>query len=848
MKSGVILIAAALVLAVATSFSAAAGVDGPRMPGLIGAQYGDEDFSDVQSLSRLESLERTFSKDDGYGRQWSARWEGFIVGPVDGNVQFAVETDQTAQIEIGGKVVVDSEKAKSGSMNMEKGKAYPVVVTYVKEGSSYDSRLSVQWSWGGRVKVVIGGASLFHTGEQEQQWQNKVRESGGDDDDDDDNGLDILSGDSLPLESARPTPAHRVDLAAAKIVVLNPASKIEANAADMLRDEIEKRTRIGLEVVSRMPGRGAAAIVLGVGAAVTKEFALPAGMAIPAKADGYALWVDSSRGGGPKICLAGHDERAVLYAVGRLLRELEMARDTVGLDGDLRVATAPRYALRGNQVGYRPKTNAYDGWSIDIWEQYFRDMIVFGTNAVEFVPPESDDEDDSPLFPKPKLEMMVAMSQLADDYGLDVWIWYPVVDDDDLDDRAISKALKAREEVFRRLPRIDAIFVPGGDPGEVYPDQLFALMERLKKVLNKYHPNAQMWVSPQGFDFDGDAPGYLKAFYEQMAKQPAWLDGVVFGPQVADNLKVLREKLPAQYPIRRYPDITHCLDAQYRVPDWDPAFHVTLYREPINPRPRAYAKIFRDWDQYTCGFITYSEGVNDDVNKFIWASLGWDPEMDVEEILRQYSRYFISGRYEERFAEGLLWLEKNWDGPLLSNVAVYETLRMFQAMERHATPQEKLDWRFQLALYRAYYDAYTRRRLIYETELEEKAMEVLLMADELGSLRALDKAEAILNEADTHKVGTAWRARTFELAEALFQSIRMQLSVDRYDARSVRRGGNLDLIDVPLNNSRQLKKLFGKIRGLGSEDERVSAIGRITAQRYKLKMEHDRNVILEGIN
>jgi hypothetical protein len=850
MKRKVMLIAMALAVAgVVTSFSAAAGDDGPRMPGLIGVQYGSEDFSDVQSLSRLVSLERSFSENDGYGRQWSARWEGFIVGPADGEIIFHGESDQALRVRIAGKAVLESKKASgTGSMSMVKGKEYPIEVSYAKDGPSYDCRLNIQWSWGGQTKVSVPAVSLFHTAEQEQQWQKKAQEADRDDDDDDDDGPGLLFEDFVLFKSPRPTPAYKVDLSRAKVVVLNPGNKVEANAADMLRDEIDKRTRIGLEVVSRMPGNDVAAIVLGVGKAVTKEFGLPAGMAIPAKADSYAVWVDSTGRGAATVCLAGHDERAVLYAAGKLLRELEMGRDKLELDNNLRVATAPKYPLRGHQVGYRPKTNAYDAWDIGMWEQYFRDMIAFGANAVEFVPPESDDRDDSPHFPKPKLDMMIAMSRLADDYDLDVWIWYPVVDDDDLDEKAIAKALKVREEVFRKLARIDAIFVPGGDPGEVYPDQLFELMERLKKVLNKYHPNAEMWVSPQGFDFDGDAPGYLKAFYEQIAKEPAWLDGVVFGPQVADNLKVLREKLPSQYPIRRYPDITHCLDAQYQVPDWDPAFHATLYREPINPRPMAYAKIFRDWGEYTCGFITYCEGVNDDLNKFVWACLGWDPEMDVEEILRQYSRYFISGRYEERFAEGLLWLEKNWQGPLLTNVGVYETLRMFQAMEHHATPQEKLNWRFQLALYRAYYDAYTRRRLIYETELEERAMEVLLMAGELGSLRALDKAEAILNEAETKKVGTAWRTRTFELAEALFQSIRMQLSVKRYDARSVRRGGNLDLIDAPLNNAKELKKLFRKIRGLESESQRLSAIAQITAGRYKMKVEHDRNVILEGIN
>jgi hypothetical protein len=37
-------------------------------------------------------------------------------------------------------------------------------------------------------------------------------------------------------------------------------------------------------------------------------------------------------------------------------------------------------------------------------------------------------------------------------------------------------------------------------------------------------------------------------------------------------------------------------------------------------------------------------------------------------------------------------------------------------------------------------------------------------------------------------------------AAALFQSIRMQLSVGRYKAIATERGANLDTIDLPLNN------------------------------------------------
>ena len=72
-----------------------------------------------------------------------------------------------------------------------------------------------------------------------------------------------------------------------------------------------------------------------------------------------------------------------------------------------------------------------------------------------------------------------------------------------------------------------------------------------------------------------------------------------------------------------------------------------------------------------------------------------------------------------------------------------------------------------------------------------------------------------------------WRARVFELAEALFQSIRMQLSVEKYKAIAVGRGANLDTIDVPLNNSVWLKQQFDEIRRLPDEPARLARIDEI---------------------
>ena len=415
-----------------------------------------------------------------------------------------------------------------------------------------------------------------------------------------------------------------------------------------------------------------------------------------------------------------------------------MSRHHIELEGPLNVDTVPAFPLRGHQMGYRPKTNSYDAWPISIWEQYIKDLIVFGTNAVELIPPRSDDADTSPHFPLPQMEMMIEMSRMLDQYGLDVWVWYPAIDGDYTNPDTIEHALKDWSDVLSKLPRLNAIFVPGGDPGETPPAILMNMLEKQSKSLRQYHPGIEIWISTQGFHQQ-----WMDEFLEILQNdQPPWLEGVIFGPQNLIPLPELRARVPKRYPIRRYPDITHNIRCQYAVQNWDVAYAITEHRESINPRPRAMTNIFRLWKDQAAGFISYSEGCNDDVNKILWSSLGWDPEMKVIDILRQYSRYFIGGDYEDSFAQGLLALEKNWEGPLIGNGGVYTTLQSFQSMEKTTSPQLLLNWRFQQALYRAYYDAYTRKRLLYETQLEEAALDALRRTEEWGSSIAMDQAES----------------------------------------------------------------------------------------------------------
>ena len=589
------------------------------------------------------------------------------------------------------------------------------------------------------------------------------------------------------------------------------ATQAEKKAAAMLADEIEKRTGIRLEQSTTWPGAGRPAIGLGRADVLRDRAAGAAQQGLSRQGPAEGFRVQAAPGA---VLVAGNDERGVLFGAGALLRNLSMDRGRIEVPDDFTLVSAPRHRLRGHQLGYRPKVNTYDAWRLADYEQYIRDLAVFGTNAIELIPPRSDDDDDSPHFTMPKMDMLVALSKLLDEYGLDVWLWYPAMDPDYSNAATVDFALKEWGDVFRRLPRLNAVFVPGGDPGHTQPKHLMALLEKQAKQLRQFHPKAEMWVAPQGF-----TAAWLEEFFQILGQEPSWLSGVVYGPQTRISLPELRARIPKRYPIRRYPDITHSRHCQYPVPDWDLAFAITEGREVINPRPRDMARIFQLFEKHAVGFLTYSEGVNDDVNKILWSALGWNPDAAVIDILREYGHYFIGERHADEFAQGLMALERNWRGPLLANAGVETTLRQFQAMERAAGPQVLLNWRFQQALYRAYYDAYLRSRLLHETVTEDGALAKLRETGRLGPAEAMRQTEAILARSERELVAQDLRARVFELAEALYQSIRMQLSVPKYKAIGAERGANLDLIDMPLNNRMFLRKRFAELRKLSLQEQ-----------------------------
>jgi hypothetical protein len=612
--------------------------------------------------------------------------------------------------------------------------------------------------------------------------------------------------------------ADGIDFTTATVVVRSGDVPIaERTAAEVLVEEVEQRTGLRWTVSEQWPEQGTAIALCSGGSGGVAGRDAPDGVEATAP-EGYAIATDLSEPGHPVLWILGADGRGALFGVGRVLRAVEWEKGSVRLPDALNEASTPAYAIRGHQLGYRHRANSWDAWTVDQFEQYIRELTFFGLNCIENIP--FEDDRPSPVMKVSREVMNRELGAICAKYDLDYWVWSPATFD--LNDHEKRQALLDKHDAFfADCPRLDAVFFPGGDPGHNHPELVMPFLKDLSELLVKHHPKAGVWISLQGFD--DERVGY---FYEWLEEhEPNWLAGVVSGPG-SPPIPETRQRLPERYQLRHYPDITHTVRCQYPTPWWDPAFSFTLGRECTNPEPLRYAEVHNHFAPYTNGFLAYSDGIHDDVNKVVWSAMGWDTTADVRQVLIEYSRVFFGPAVAEEAADGILALERNWSGPAATNGGIDATLALWQRLEG-AHPGLLDNWRWQQCLLRAYYDAYTRHRLLYETELEQESFAVLAAARETGADSAMDAALAVLARAETERRRPELRQRVVELCEALFQSIGLQTSVEKYHASGVERGAVLDLLDIPLNDRWWIEDEFAKIRKLGSEEDKCAQLDRI---------------------
>lgn len=491
-----------------------------------------------------------------------------------------------------------------------------------------------------------------------------------------------------------------------------------------------------------------------------------------------------------------HGVRGHIYAYSLFLRKCVFRGETVMLLKNLSGVYEPDKPIRGHQCGYRTCPNTYDAWGKEEYARFYRDIMAFGCNTCEHIPSEPFDPN-NPLMKYDPLDVAVWASELADEVDLDVSCWYPNANDEENDE---ALALKRRAAVFDAMPRIDAVFPPGGDPGDMDGDAFVRRCLAISGLLKEKKPGAQLWPSAQA---PHGKPTWAADFMREINKLPEEIDGVIMGPNHAFPLEEMRRKVPLKYPIRFYPDITHNVRCEYPVhferDDWHFALAATLSRESVNPRPTEFRLLHRLTRPYVVGSVSYSEGVNDDVNKAVWSDMDFFPAVSLNETLCDYARFFLWQADAQRIADGIFALERNWEGDPAENPHIESTLTLFE--EQAGLHPELMDnWRFLLLLFRARCDAVVRRRRLFELNLIDEAKAAAARGE-------FEKARSILSTdhpGDYH----ALRASLDELGQMLFAQIGIQLDVEHFGASGWERGATLDTIDRPVTDRAWLLNRF----------------------------------------
>lgn len=129
--------------------------------GLIGAKWSDPNFKEPTGTNVLEGFDQGWS---GGLNDWSARWRGYIEVPYSGEIKFSAVADNGLKLEINGEVVIDGmgrNKSRSGKITLQKGKKYPIVLSYYQNGDP--SILKLYWAWQGHEKSIIKSSVIMHT-------------------------------------------------------------------------------------------------------------------------------------------------------------------------------------------------------------------------------------------------------------------------------------------------------------------------------------------------------------------------------------------------------------------------------------------------------------------------------------------------------------------------------------------------------------------------------------------------------------------------------------------------------------------------------------------------------------
>jgi hypothetical protein len=482
----------------------------------------------------------------------------------------------------------------------------------------------------------------------------------------------------------------------------------------------------------------------------------------------------------PTVVIAGSG-RGCLYGVGAFLRSVNLDRPGyVGIPY-LKISSAPAFPIRGSDLKFWQEQRATDWqmgqWTLEQWEQQIADLGLWGINLVrrQLLFSSFDawlDEQEMMIedgLGQAAWEIEKQVNQLIHDYGLQVGIRYApntvsaaaVRDDWHVGSTwprlvcpsvsgAHDRILYERLLLFKELEHIDHLFLPPYEVGACECDRCqpwsqtyLKLVKETASFLHRHHPNAQVWISNQGF-----SPEESEWLWQTLAQERhEWLQVMQYGPTaygfssngvvpdtrqpsgtrrypamgtLTRNLQETVRRIPVRYTLVLGPDVTHTFQPQYGMEYMDPALlWLHTYESPF-ARPLGYHEIFRATASASAGVALYSEGLYDDLNKALWAGWTWSPDLSPWEATMNYARWWFGDSAAQFVAEAILLSESNWESPLVTNDQVEQVvLQLDQADLRIPEHLREGNWRWTMWRLRGLLDLLAHHKLTLANELEQ---------------------------------------------------------------------------------------------------------------------------------
>jgi hypothetical protein len=388
--------------------------------------------------------------------------------------------------------------------------------------------------------------------------------------------------------------------------------------------------------------------------------------------------------------------------------------------------------------------------------------------------------------------------------------------------------LQEREVYFDRAPRIDWVLLLAGDIagcrcvdcrpwGATYLD----LAADMATDLKSHHANARFlinntWLSPEedevlfndladippsqidGYFYapgsdEGSTYGFMPGLEEWQSPQDTPPPGT--HPDDLDLaqrrfFRSVRDQLATSgHKSIEYADITHWKNAQYGMEDRSHPLWLELnLRRSYMPRPQAMYSVIaaslahQDRDG---GMMAYSEGVHDDLHKFMLSRMLWNPnDRNARQLVEEYYTYYAGPTVAPVLTDATFAAER-WHRSAPSEVGLLNEVRRTRVSLEAAVPSVpavlRNGWRLQLLRERVALDLYSLLKFQQQAELFDDVMEVVTEAAEtmpvdVAALNALAQQIDAGIHAETAEM-TSLRTEIQQIDDLLNASIGLRFDV-----------------------------------------------------------------------